>query len=167
MASKYIDRRFYDALINFGESDDARDYYYKVMDELTEKEKKNGQKETVREMLLRVYATLFCEDTKMANAPYADADDVADTADRLYIGSIGYDSNHWYRMKHHFPVIDDDNYDRFAALVITDLNCGILHDSAINDGMTLVMGEASPLSMTMEQRQKQSAVSVTLGGGEI
>ena len=167
MASKYIDRRFYDALINFGESDDARDYYYKVMDELTEKEKKNGQKETVREMLLRVYATLFCEDTKMANAPYADADDVADTADRLYIGSIGYDSNHWYRMKHHFPVIDDDNYDRFAALVITDLNCGILHDSAINDGMPLVMGEASPLSMTMEQRQKQSAVSVTLGGGEI
>ena len=167
MANKYIDKRFYDALVNFGKSDEARDYYYKVMDEMTEKEKKNGQKETVREMLLRVYATLFCEDTKMANAPYADADDVADTADRLYIGSIGYDSNHWYRMKHHFPVIDDDNYDRFAALVITDLNCGILHDSAINDGMTLVMGEASPLSMTMEQRQKQSAVSVTLGGGEI
>ena len=40
MANKYIDKRFYDALVNFGKSDEARDYYYKVMDEMTEKEKK-------------------------------------------------------------------------------------------------------------------------------
>ncbi len=167
MANQFIDRRFYDALISFEENDESKDYYYKVMDEVTDKEKKNGEKETVREKVLRIYATLFCEDTGMKNAPYADADDVADTADRLYIGSIGYDSNHWYRMKHHFPVIDDHNYDRFAALVISDLNCGFLHDSALNEGKTLVVGEASPLSMTMEQRKNQEAVSVTLGGGDI
>lgn len=166
MSKSFIDRRFYNALINFEESEEARDYYYKIMDEVTDKERPDGEKETVRYELLRIYATLFCEDTVMKNAPYADVDDVVETADRLYIGSIGYDSNHWYRMKHHFPVIDDDNYDRFAALVITDLNCGFLHDSALNEGKTLVVGEASPLSMTMEQRQNQEVVSVTLGGKE-
>ncbi len=165
--SKTIDRDFYNSLINFEESDDAKDYYYSVMDEVTEKEKKNGEKETIREKILRIYATLFCEDTAMKSAPYADVDDVADTADRLYIGSVGYDSKHWYRMKHHFPVIDDDNYDRFAALVIADLNCGFLHDSALNEGETLVVGEPSPLSMTMEQRKNQTTTAVTLGGGEV
>lgn len=166
MAKSFINKELYDALINFETSDEAKEYYYKTMDEITDKEKKDGTMETVRDKILRIYATLFCEDTKMTNAPYADVDDVADTADRLYIGSIGYDSGHWYRMKHHFPIIDDDNYDRFAALVIADLNCGFLHDSAVNDGKTLVVGEASPLSMTMEQRMHQEAVSVTLGGGD-
>ena len=32
----------------------------------------------------------------------AGVDEVYDTADRLYIGSVGYDREHWYRMKHHF-----------------------------------------------------------------
>ena len=164
MANQFIDRKLYDALINFENSDEAMDYYYKVMDEFTEKEKADGRKETVREQILRIYATLFCEDTGMKNAPYADVDDVADTADRLYIGSVGYDPQHWYRMKHHFPVIDEDNYDRFAALVIADLNSGSLHDAAINDGETLIVGEASPLKMSMEQRKHQETIAVTLGG---
>ena len=162
-----IDKKLYDALIDFEVNDGAQDYYYKSMDELTGKVAKDGHEETLRDKILRVYAMLFCEDTPMENAPYANVDDVADTADRLYIGSVGYDSEHWYRMKHHFPVIDDDNYDRFAALVITDLNCGMLHDMAVNEGKTLVVGEASPLNMTREQRLNQKTQTVSLGGGDI
>ncbi|CBK75134.1 hypothetical protein CIY_25140 [Butyrivibrio fibrisolvens 16/4] len=167
MEKKLIDRRFYDALIKFEESEEAQDYYYQLMDEKTGKVAKDGHEESLREKILRVYAVLFCEDTKLQNAPYADVDDVADTADRLYIGSVGYDSEHWYRMKHHFPVIDDDNYDRFAALVIADLNCGMLHESALNEGKTLIVGEPSPLNMTREQRLNQKTSSVSLGGGEL
>ena len=71
-------------------------------------------------------------------------------------------------MKYHFPVIDDDNYDRFAALVLADMNAGPLHDAAVNDGETLVVGEADPLHMTAEQRhnQKVRAVSFAGKGGE-
>ena len=65
-------------------------------------------------------------------------------------------------MKYHFPVIDFDNYDRFAALVLSDMNCGPLHDAALNDGETLVVGEKDPLSMTPEQRKNQKVKSVTL-----
>ncbi len=162
-----INEKLYKALVEFENSEEAQDYYYKAMDELTGKVKKDGHEETLREKILRVYAMLFCEDTAMANAPYADVDDVAQTADRLYIGSVGYDPEHWYRMKHHFPVIDEDNYDRFAALVITDLNCGQLHEMAISEGKTLVVGEASPLSMTREQRKNQKTSSVSLTGGDI
>ena len=56
---------------------------------------------------------------------------------------------------------DDDNYDRFAALVISDMNSGPLHDAALNDGDTLIVGEADPLHMTAEQRQHQKTKSVT------
>ena len=45
-------------------------------------------------------------------------DDVEATADCLYVGEMSFDPKHWYRMQHHFPIIDEDNYDRFAALVI-------------------------------------------------
>lgn len=162
-----IDVKLYEALINFEDNEEAQDYYYQSMDKLTGKYAKDGHEETLREKILRVYATLFCEDTAMENAPYASVDDVADTADRLYIGSVGYDSEHWYRMKHHFPVIDEDNYDRFAALVIVDLNCGMLHDMAANESKTLVVGEASPLSMTSEQRKNQKTSSISLAGGDI
>ena len=162
-----IDRKLYDALIKFEESDEAQDYYYKTIAETTGKIAKGGHEETLRDKILRVYAMLFCEDTPMENAPYADVDDVPGTADRLYIGSVGYDSEHWYRMKHHFPVIDEDNYERFAALVITDLNCGMLHEMAVNDGKTLIVGEASPLNMTREQRMHQKTSSVSLAGGDL
>ena len=40
------------------------------------------------------YAVLFCEDIGAISGKMADVDDVADTADRLYIGSIGYDPGH-------------------------------------------------------------------------
>jgi hypothetical protein len=33
MGKKLIDRRFYDALIKFEESEEAQDYYYQLMDE--------------------------------------------------------------------------------------------------------------------------------------
>ena len=96
----------------------------------------------------------------------AGVDEVADTADRLYIGSAAYDPEHWYRMKYHFPVIDDDNYDRFAALVLSDMNAGPLHDAAVNEGDTLVVGEPDPLKMTPEQRRNQTvtAVHYPMGG---
>ena len=73
----------------------------------------------------------------------------------MYIGSFGFDPRHWYRMRYHFQVIDEDNYDRFAALVIADLNAGPLRDAIINGGEMLVVGEADPLHMTTEQRQNQ------------
>ena len=96
----------------------------------------------------------------MPGAP-ASVDDVADTADRLYIGSMGYDPKHWYRMRHHFPVIDDDNYDRFAALVISDIKAGPLHRAAINDGEMLVVGERDPLRMTAEERKNQKVRKIS------
>ncbi|MDC7280741.1 hypothetical protein NXH64_14665 [Butyrivibrio fibrisolvens] len=162
MGKSFIDKKFYDAILNFDDSDEAQDYFYSHMESGTGKVAKDGHEETVRDKILRIYATLFCEDTAMANAPYADVDDVVNTADRLYIGSVGYDSDHWYRMKHHFPVIDDDNFDRFAALVIADMNMGPLHDAAMNDGDTLVVGEADPLHMTAEQRKNQKIKSVSI-----
>ena len=162
MGKMFIDEKFYKSILDFEDSDEAQDYYYKIMDEHTGKKAADGHEETVREQILRIYGVLFCEDTQMSSAPYADVDDVADTADRLYIGSVGYDSEHWYRMKHHFPIIDDDNYDRFAALVIADMNYGPLHDAALNDGDTLVVGEADPLHMTPEQRKNQKIKSISL-----
>ena len=68
-------------------------------------------------------------------------------------------------MKYHFPVIDDDNYDRFAALVLSDMNSGPLHEAALNDGETLVVGEADPLHMTPEERSNQTVRSVALPTG--
>ena len=85
-----------------------------------------------------------------------------ETVDRLYIGSTGYDPEHWYRMKYHFPVIDDDNYDRFAALVLADMNAGPLHDAAVEHGDTLVLGEPDPLHMSAEQRKHQKVKGVSL-----
>ena len=156
------DRKFYDTIVHFTESEEAQDYYYQVMDTKTGRKNKDGREETVRDRILKVYAMLFCEEEGIRIGEPAGVDDVADTADRLYIGSMGYDPTHWYRMKHHFPVIDEDNYDRFAALVIADMNAGPLHDAAVNDGDTLVVGEADPLHMTMQQRRNQQVRSVAV-----
>ncbi len=167
--AKDIDpRQFYDAIVHFDESEEAQDFYYQVMDMLTGRKNKSGSDETVRDRILKAYGVLFCEEAGLEPGDKAGVDEVADTADRLYIGGTGYDPEHWYRMKYHFPVIDDDNYDRFAALVLADMNCGPLHDAALNDGDTLVVGEADPLHMTAEQRQNQKVKSITLptAGGE-
>ncbi|MBR3403286.1 MAG: hypothetical protein IKG67_13735 [Parasporobacterium sp.] len=155
MAQRIIDKTFYDALCRFDESDEAKDYYYKIMDTKTGKTDPYGTEETVRDQILRVYARLFCEDIGADPDTKAGPDEVEATADRLYIGSFGFDPRHWYRMRYHFPVIDEDNYDRFAALVIADLNAGPLRDAIINGGEMLVVGEADPLHMTTEQRQNQ------------
>lgn len=165
MENDYINRKFYEAIVHFEESEEAQDYYYKVMDSVTGKVKKNGKEETVRELILRVYAMLFCDDEEYEGVETAGPDEVAGTADRLYIGSVGYDTKHWYRMKHHFPVIDDDNYDRFAALVISDLKAGTLHETVVNEGEMLIVGEADPLHMTAQQRREQRTVSVDLSVG--
>lgn len=156
--------QFYEAIIHFEESEDAQDLYYEVMDSLTGRKNSDGTDETVRQRILKAYAVLFCED-EADKGKCATVDDVADTADRLYIGSVGYDPGHWYRMKHHFPVIDDDNYDRFAALVLADMNSGPLHDAAKNDGDTLVVGEPDPLHMTSKQRKHQKVRDVKLPEG--
>ena len=155
MANSLINRAFYDAICRFNESEDEQEYYYHVMDTPTGKTDKNGHIETIRDQILRVYAMLFCEDSGLKAGDKAGPDEVEATADRLYIGSMGLDPQHWYRMQHHFPIIDEDNYDRFAALVIADLNAGPLQDAVINGGEMLLVGESDPLHMTREQRQHQ------------
>ncbi|MDC7295071.1 hypothetical protein NXH67_16285 [Butyrivibrio sp. DSM 10294] len=164
--AKDIDiRKFYDAIVSFEESEESQDFYYEVMDTPTGRKNKNGSDETVRDRILKAYGVLFCEDAGLEPGEKAGVQEVADTADRLYIGDAGYDPEHWYRMKYHFPVIDDDNYDRFAALVLADMNSGPLHEAALNDGETLVVGEADPLHMTPEQRKNQQVKSVSLPKG--
>ena len=116
----------------------------------------------MRQQILRVYALLFCEDLEPGQP--AGPDDVEGTADRLYTGSAGFDPQHWYRMRYHFPVIDEDNYDRFAALVVSDLSAGPLHEAAVNGGDMLLVGEPDPLHMTPEQRLHQRVRAVDLGG---
>ncbi|MBR0381320.1 MAG: hypothetical protein IJH71_02650 [Eubacterium sp.] len=165
MAQRLIDRKFYDALCRFEVSEEAQDYYYKVMDTETGKVDKEGRKETIRDQILRVYAMLFCDDLGAEPGMIAGPDEVEATADRLYIGEMGFDPEHWYRMQHHFPVIDDDNYDRFAALVIADLNAGPLREAVVKGGDMLLVGEANPLSMTSEQRMNQHLRVIDFSGG--
>lgn len=159
---KFKEKEFFNAIVNFDVSEQAQDYYYEVMDSVTGRKNNDGTDETVRDRVLKAYAVLFCDECNLEMGQPAGVDEVADTADRLYIGSMGYDPNHWYRMKYHFPVIDFDNYDRFAALVIADMNCGPLHEAAINDGDTLVVGEADPLHMTAEQRMNQKVKPIKI-----
>ncbi len=159
---KFKEKEFFNAIVNFDVSEQAQDYYYEVMDSVTGRKNNDGTDETVRDRVLKAYAVLFCDEFNLEMGQPAGVDEVADTADRLYIGSMGYDPNHWYRMKYHFPVIDFDNYDRFAALVIADMNCGPLHEAAINDGDTLVVGEADPLHMTAEQRMNQKVKPIKI-----
>ena len=165
IAKNVNDKELYEAIIHFEESEEAQNNYYKIMDMPTGKKNKNGSDETVRDRILKAYGVLFCEDSGLEMGEKADVDDVANTADRLYINSVKYDPDHWYRMKYHFPVIDDDNYDRFAALVLSDMNAGPLHDAAINDGETLVVGEADPLHMTAQQRKDQHVKSISIPTG--
>ena len=159
MNQTLIARELYDAIIQFDRSEAARDYFYKVMDTLVER---NGRQYTVRGQVLRTYAMLFCED--LTPGQPAGPEEVEATADRLYTGDMGFDPKHWYRMRHHFPVIDEDNYDRFAALVIADLKAGPLHDAALNGGDMLLVGEPDPLHMTREQRLRQTLRPVEIGG---
>ena len=158
-------RKFYEAIVDFENSEESRDFYYSVMDTPTGRTNKNGTEETVRDRILKAYGVLFCEEAHLGSGEKAGVDEVADTADRLYIGGAGYDPGHWYRMKYHFPVIDEDNYDRFAALVLSDMNSGPLHEAAVNDGDTLVVGEADPLHITPEQRRDQTVRPVTFPEG--
>ena len=166
MSQQIIDRAFYDAIINFETSDEAQEYYYKIMDTETEtntgNEQKKGQKETIREQILRAFTMLFCDDIDLKHGgSIAGPEDVDATADRLYIGAAGFDPQHWYRMQHHFPIIDEDNYDRFAALVIADLKAGPLRDAVLSGGEMLLVGEADPLNMTEEERSRQQMRKVT------
>ena len=160
--SHLIDKKFYESIVRFEDSEAAQEHYYRIMNTPTGKVLKNGQEETVRDQILRVYAMRFGDDLGVTAGQAADLDIVAQTADRLYIGSMGFDPDHWYRMQHHFPVIDEDNFDRFAALVIADLKAGSLHDAAKNGGSMLLVGEADPLQMTQEERQNQSMRTVDL-----
>lgn len=167
MTKDLIDKRLYDAIVNFDRDAKAQDYFYEVMESKSGRMLEGGREETVREQILRVYGILFCEDTGLEEGRIADVDDVAYTADRLYIDSVGFDADHWYRMKYHFPVIDEDNYDRFAALVISDLHSGPLHDAAKSDGKTLLIGEPDPLLMTVDERKNQIVHAVSYPGGMV
>ena len=166
MANPHLNRAFYEAILNFDHSEKAQDLYYKVMDTPTGKKNSAGREETIRDQILRTYAMLFCDDLDTVPGQPAGPEEVEITADRLYIGEMQLDPQHWYRMQHHFPVIDEDNYDRFAALVIADLNVGPLHDAAVNDGDMLVVGEPYPLHMSAQHRreQKKNIVSLDEGG---
>ncbi len=161
---KNINRKFYDAICDFEKNEEAQNVFYETLFTKTGKVNKDGHEEIVRDVILRAYATLFCDDMDLPIGALAGIDEVEATADRLYIGSVGFDPDHWYRMHHHFPVIDEDNYVRFAALVIADLRAGDLHDALLNDGDMLIVGEADPLHMTKEQREKQKTFVVSLPG---
>ena len=161
MANPLLNRAFYDAIVNFDKSDDAQNYYYRIMD--TEVER-NGKKSTVRTQILRAYSMLFCDDLGALPGQVATVDDVIATADRLHTGTMSFDPQHWYRMQHHFPVIDEDNYDRFAALIIADLNAGPLSRAAKDGGDMLLVGPLDPLHMTTEERAHQPFRTVDLGG---
>ena len=162
MPHPLIDRAFYEAITHFDESDTAQETYYRIMETVTES---GGRKDTVRNQILRTYAMLFCEDYALAPGQPAGPDEVEATADRLHTGTMGYDPRHWYRMQHHFPIIDEDNYDRFAALVIADLSAGPLHEAALNGEDMLLVGEANPLDMTPSQRRRQRVRVIRTGGG--
>jgi hypothetical protein len=123
-----------------------------------------GKRDTLRNRILRTYAMLFCDELDLKPGQRSGPDEVEATADRLHTGNMGYDPRHWYRMQHHFPVIDEDNFDRFAALVIADLNAGPLRDAAVNGGDMLLVGELNPLDMTPAQRKKQQVRVIRAGG---
>ena len=163
MAHPLIDRAFYEAILHFEESDAAQDYYYRVMDTEIERQ---GTRDTVRNQILRVYAMLFCDEIGAVAGQLATPRDVEATADRLYIGEARFDPKHWYRMRYHFPVIDEDNFDRFAALVITDLNAGPLHEAALKGGEMLLVGAADPLTISEEERKKQNLRVVRIPDAE-
>ena len=157
MAHPLINRAFYEAILSFDWSADAQDTYYRIMDTMVERD---GKKDTVRNQILRAYAMLFCDDIGAVAGQKASPEDVEATADRLYVGEPRFDPKHWYRMQHHFPVIDEDNYDRFAALVIADLSAGPLHETAANGEGMLLVGERDPLIMSTEERARQKFRSV-------
>ncbi|MBQ6927637.1 MAG: hypothetical protein IJQ36_04935 [Oscillospiraceae bacterium] len=161
MPHPLIDRAFYEAITHFDESDKAQETYYRIMDTVTET---GGRRDTVRNQILRTYAMLFCEDYDLAPGQPAGPDEVEATADRLHTGTMDYDPRHWYRMQHHFPIIDEDNFDRFAALVIADLSAGPLHEAAVNGEDMLLVGEPNPLDMTPSQRRHQHVRVIRTGG---
>ena len=152
-AHPWINRKLYEAILSFEESEEAQDYYYRIMDTKIER---GGVPDTVRNQILRAYAMLFCDELGAVAGQLATEEDVEATADRLYLGEARFDPKHWYRMRYHFPVIDEDNYDRFAALVISDLNAGSLHDAAKQGGEMLLVGAPNPLIMSPEERRAQS-----------
>ena len=157
MAHPLINKAFYEAILHFEESEEAQDTYYRIMDSTVER---NGKTSTVRHQILRAYAMLFCDDIGAVAGQQASPEDVEATADRLYVGELRFDPKHWYRMQHHFPVIDEDNYDRFAALVIADLSAGPLHETAASGEGMLLVGELNPLIMTREERARQKVRKV-------
>ena len=158
MAHPLINRAFYEAILHFEESEEAQDNYYRIMDTKVER---NGKQSTVRQQILRAYAMLFCDDIGAVAGHMASPEDVEATADRLYVGELRFDPRHWYRMQHHFPVIDEDNYDRFAALVIADLSAGPLHETAANGEGMLLVGALNPLMMSREERAKQKVRTIS------
>ena len=141
MAHQLINKALYEAILNFEKSEEAQDYYYKVMDMETGRIGKDGKPETVRHQVLRVYSMLFCDDIGAVAGQLAGPDEVEAT----------------------FPVIDEDNYDRFAALVVSDLSAGPLHEAAVKGGDMLLVGELDPLHMTKEQRENQELRVVNYG----
>ena len=162
MAHPLINRALYDAIARFDTDESAQETYYRIMASTVER---GGRPMTVREQVLRAYAMLFCDDFNLAPGQAAGPDEVEATADRLYTGETGFDPAHWYRMGHHFPVIDEDNYDRFAALVISDLSAGPLHDAMVRGGDMLLLGEPDPLHMTPEHRRHQHVQPIDLREG--
>ena len=164
MAHPLINRALYDAIVRFDTDEAAQEAYYRIMDTPMER---GGRRTTVRAQVLSAYAMLFCDDFQIEPGQPAGPDEVEATADRLYTGETAFDPTHWYRMGHHFPVIDEDNYDRFAALVISDLSAGPLHDAMLQGGDMLLVGEPDPLHMTPEQRRHQHVRTVEFMEGAL
>ena len=56
----------------------------------------------------------------------------------------------------------EDNFERFAALVIADLKAGELHEAMKEDGDMLIVGALDPLSMSEDERKNQHIYTVNL-----
>ena len=80
MAHPLINGRFYNAILHFEDSEEAQEYYYKVMSSVVER---NGKQYTVRDQILRVYAMLFCDDIGAVAGQIASPEDVEDNYERF------------------------------------------------------------------------------------
>ena len=94
-----INRKFYDAICHFEDDEESQEYYYETLYSKTGKVLPDGSEEILRDQILRVYAALFCDDMNLPMGAIAGFDEVDATADRLYIGSVGFDPEHWYFKK--------------------------------------------------------------------
>ena len=64
--TEQINREFYEAILNFEKNEASRQYYYETLYSKTGRILPDGNEEIVKNVILRVYGILFCEDLDLA-----------------------------------------------------------------------------------------------------